>query len=478
VRLIRLVSPLLTPSLRYLVEHIVLFYALVSLYLLVVLHTKYVNTSESAQSNCLYQELVKKNLTRNIADFDVIKIHISNHWLPEVNSHRHYFDTNLTCGSNNDCRVSDHSNSGKISNDILSSDELPSLFISDSAPRSEAHGRGGGSARLFSVAERLMTSPGPVSVVNPIVTPVVTGGEELNQPKISVDNLKTDILKSSGVRLSGVSMPKGEPSSNSNSTWTDVIASRLLEMSPQRIYLFSLEKGYLMLPPDERNRHDIRKLDITIDRDSVCFGPAHSAWLVHLFIGYDTVVMNWAISTFGGRGFLYNIYSKELFNLNSAADIMDNTGARVTTTASTEPELSKTVTKKATTLNKSKKDSVPESSDLRDDLVEDRNSRLLQRAFDCIWSSAQRIRGGRAVAFTFAGFRQFIAFKMGVIFSTIFLFFTTTTLVSFILRETQERMLKFTFLLQHHISNRIPYAPLVFTHAIESLVFVPIMVRL
>lgn len=41
----------------------------------------------------------------------------------------------------------------------------------------------------------------------------------------------------------------------------------------------------------------------------------------------------------------------------------------------------------------------------------------------------------------------------------------------------QERMLKFTFLLQHHVRHRLPYAPLIFTHVVESLVFVPIMVR-
>lgn len=48
--------------------------------------------------------------------------------------------------------------------------------------------------------------------------------------------------------------------------------------------------------------------------------------------------------------------------------------------------------------------------------------------------------------------------------------------MSFTLRETQERMLKFTYLLQHHVRNRMPYAPLVLTHVVESLVFVPIMV--
>lgn len=110
--------------------------------------------------------------------------------------------------------------------------------------------------------------------------------------------------------------------------------------------------------------------------------------------------MNWIISSLGGHGYLYNVYSKELFNLNYAAEFE----------ASTEH-----------------------------------------------WE-------------------RFVVFKVGVLFTTLFLFFTTTTLVSFTLRETQERMLKFTFLLQYHVRHRLPYAPLIFTHVVESLVFVPIMV--
>ncbi len=46
----------------------------------------------------------------------------------------------------------------------------------------------------------------------------------------------------------------------------------------------------------------------------------------------------------------------------------------------------------------------------------------------------------------------------------------------FYFRETQERMLRFTFLLQYHIRHRLPYHYLVLTHVAESLVFVPIMV--
>lgn len=47
--------------------------------------------------------------------------------------------------------------------------------------------------------------------------------------------------------------------------------------------------------------------------------------LVKDFVGYDTVVMNWLISLYGGRGFLYGVHSNELFNLNYATEFVDST---------------------------------------------------------------------------------------------------------------------------------------------------------
>jgi hypothetical protein len=70
---------------------------------------------------------------------------------------------------------------------------------------------------------------------------------------------------------------------------------------------------------------------------------------------------------------------------------------------------------------------------------------------------------------------KFVGFKLGVVFTTLFLFFALTTLVSFTLRETQERMLKFTFLLHHHVRHNISYFTLISSHLIDSLVYLPIM---
>lgn len=173
--------------------------------------------------------------------------------------------------------------------------------------------------------------------------------------------------------------------------------------SQQKVYLFSLERGYLMLLPEYRDKHKLNSIDITLSKTNKCFGTPLSSWFIHNFVGYDTVVMNWAISGFDGRGYLYNAYSKELFNLNYAKDFFSHSS-------------------------------------------------------------------------TFGDIKKIAAFKIGLIATSLFIFFTCTTLVSFVLRETQERMLKFTFLLQHHISHQIPYGLLVVTHVVESLVFVPIVV--
>lgn len=69
-----------------------------------------------------------------------------------------------------------------------------------------------------------------------------------------------------------------------------------------------------------------------------------------------------------------------------------------------------------------------------------------------------------------------IGSKLSVVLRTCFLFFITTTLVSFTLRETQERMLDFTHQLQNHVRNRQPVVQLVTRHFVDNLVFVPIMV--
>jgi hypothetical protein len=72
--------------------------------------------------------------------------------------------------------------------------------------------------------------------------------------------------------------------------------------------------------------------------------------------------------------------------------------------------------------------------------------------------------------------RVYPSVHFGGVALTLFLYFVASSLTSFTLKSTQERMLKFAYLLQHHVRNRIPYFQLVSTHIVQSFMFVPILV--
>lgn len=78
-----------------------------------------------------------------------------------------------------------------------------------------------------------------------------------------------------------------------------------------------------------------------------------------------------------------------------------------------------------------------------------------------------------------SGFQFFVQAamtKISVLVQTSFLFFFCTTLVSFTLNETQERMLQFTEELSRRVARNLPINFLVTTHVLDSLIFCPLMV--
>lgn len=164
-------------------------------------------------------------------------------------------------------------------------------------------------------------------------------------------------------------------------------------------YLYTMEKGYFLLPEGAKSRHNIRTVNISISAWHSCFGNRWQQLLINKFVGYDTILMNSLLNS-PGQGYLYNYQTKEYYNLTYAH----------------EP---------------------PEGP---------------------------------------VQFGDYLVTKCGVLLMSLFVFFTTTMSVSFTLRETQTRMLKFTVQLQHHARHRLPTFQLIFVHVIESLVFVPIMI--
>ncbi|KAH9685623.1 Membralin-like protein [Citrus sinensis] len=176
-------------------------------------------------------------------------------------------------------------------------------------------------------------------------------------------------------------------------------------------YLYTMEKGYFLLPEADKSRHNIRTFNISISAQHPCFGNRWQQLLINRFVGYDTILMNSLLHT-PGQGYLYNCQTKEFYNLSYAQ----------------EP---------------------PEGPAKFGDL-----------GSTCFHVSHC----------------YYLVTKCGVLMMSLFVFFTTTMSVSFTLRETQARMLKFTVQLQHHAQHRLPTFQLIFVHVIESLVFVPIMI--
>lgn len=165
------------------------------------------------------------------------------------------------------------------------------------------------------------------------------------------------------------------------------------------VYLYSVERGYLILPEGAKFQHNVLTVNISISARNLCFGNRWQQLLINGLVGYDTILMNSLLNA-RGEGYLYNYQTKELYDLNYPHE-----SSRVPSTL-----------------------------------------------------------------------EGYVVSKCGVLIMSLFVFFTTTMSVSFTLRETQARMLKFTVQLQYHARHRLPTFRLIFVHVIESLVFVPIMI--
>lgn len=262
-------------------------------------------------------------------------------------------------------------------------------------------------------------------------------------------------------------------------------------------YFFSFQRGTLMLTQEKDpflsssslDQRNFSVLELSVTPDLTCLGQGHiSTLLARWSNSYDVVVMNWAISAFQGTGYLYNTISKELFNLNYAADFVAKKGTDMSDMGRRESYTNKAnyllvvwrwgknniLTPLLTMISSTLAEYI-EATGLwtyLEDLMQRITGDFFGGGSTGTSNSGDAIGGWYAL---FAQANQYVAFRFGVIFSTSFLFFISTTLINYILRETQERMLRFTFLLQYYITHRIPYTLLIATHVIGSLVFVPIL---
>lgn len=200
-------------------------------------------------------------------------------------------------------------------------------------------------------------------------------------------------------------------------------------------YSYSTTKAYLMLPHD----HYLLKREMSVQyillspTDPVCFGEPFVQFLLwNCFIGGNTVLLNW-LNTFPAYHHPLLPNGQRQWNQNHS---------------------------------------------IKGYVYNPRNQWLVEVGGDHLTTNT--VHGDTATNTSHNPSRwwyynnKFLA-KFGVFLRTSFLFFFCTTLVSFTLRETQERMLDFTRELSRRVRQSITLSDLITTHLFQNLVFVPIM---
>lgn len=236
-----------------------------------------------------------------------------------------------------------------------------------------------------------------------------------------------DLNESYAYFLSDSSTYEGSVSSNGTCTRTEAETTCRgldgLEDTLEPDYSYSKAKGLLLLPPTMQKKHNVLVQRVVVSRHAhSCFGEDFLQSLLFRVVGPNTVELNWLLALNDGVGYI----------LPNGGKIID---------------LSRY------------------SSDYYF---------LLPKAWDTVRAVQQETSGGGDRTQQRRG-RSFLVFKLSVLGASTFLYFVTTTLVAFTLKETQDRMLFFTFHLQQSVRQGIPIGHLIAHHVIENLVFVPIM---
>jgi hypothetical protein len=239
-------------------------------------------------------------------------------------------------------------------------------------------------------------------------------------------------------------------SSSSSSCYINIQQERQIiqeSISQSNItYSFSLSRGFLFLPPNTLSSRNISSQYVIIySNDKNCFGDDP----LLTYVGgrssglRDTIALNWILGFRNGNaGFMKHTRNDFIIDLEK---YLNEYSFRWWPTKLLQHEFQNSESTSSSTLTS------PST------INQNGNSN----------ESSNEIKQWH---------HHYFIFKIGVLVSSLFLFFATTTLVSFTLRETQDRMVHFALQLQMHIRGRQPYGGLIFTHVIENMVFAPIMV--
>lgn len=213
----------------------------------------------------------------------------------------------------------------------------------------------------------------------------------------------------------------------------------------QFIYYYSLDRGVLLLSSESRAQLSVEERHVELSQSSpVCFGSSHLSTLLSKVVGFDSAMLNIAVDVFGESGHFVSGDAREMpapMDLHSIWKFHVQSGKSVGT-GSASSSASSSASASAAELASSSSSS---SSSIVSTVMSSR-----------LWKA--------------------LVFKLGVFFTSFFLFFVATSLVSLTLKSTQEKMMRFTYFLQYYVRHRIPYLHLVVTHVVDSLIFVPIMI--
>ncbi|KAL7466217.1 hypothetical protein ACHAXS_006508 [Conticribra weissflogii] len=206
-----------------------------------------------------------------------------------------------------------------------------------------------------------------------------------------------------------------------------------MEAHSSKVYSYSHSPGLLQLPPELLFTHNIStQFIIPSPNDPNCFGEPFMQSIVFRLIGVETIMLNWILGFQGSISQTQRKRPRFVIHWNSGKEVdldsfdMDHYAFSSSSQGSFEARFSSSSTQQY----------VPP----------------LLRLF------------------------RFLTFKLAVLLSTLFIFFLTTSLVSFTFQETQDRMLDFTLQLQMRVRMRLPLGGLIFRHVLENLAFVPVMV--
>ena len=207
-------------------------------------------------------------------------------------------------------------------------------------------------------------------------------------------------------------------------------------------YIFSTTQAYLLIPEDHsflgHGQKNLNIVHISVStKDANCFGePFLQSMLWHCWIDLDILVQNWCL------GMLSQLQQKQ-----PASATTNNLPIGYLWKSTQQANLQELAT----------------SPDGNGGIGRSSNShrhRKTDKDYTEIMKSMMHLLVG----------------KISRWIQITFLFFFCTTLVSFTLTETQERMLWFTHELRRRVQSNVPVRTLVVGHLIQTFVFVPIMV--